>query len=100
MYVTIRRYEGVDTGALTGMVRARGENEGVKGIISEIPGFLAYYLVDAGNGQLVAINVYLDWVEAQVSTSSALDWVQKNLSAVVPNPPEVIMGEVLSYKVK
>ena len=49
MYATIRRYDGV-TNASEAIRRV---NEGFIQIISEIPGFAAYYFVDAGGGVLV-----------------------------------------------
>jgi hypothetical protein len=44
MYATIRRYEGATDPSETG----RRVNEGFVPIISQIPGFVALYLVDAG----------------------------------------------------
>ena len=44
MYATVRRYEGATDPSETG----RRVNEGFVPIISQIPGFVALYLVDAG----------------------------------------------------
>jgi hypothetical protein len=44
MYVTVRRYEGVTDPSEA----ARLVDEGFIPIISEMPGFVAYYMVDAG----------------------------------------------------
>jgi hypothetical protein len=46
MYATVRRYEGVADPSEVG----RLVEEGFIPIISEIPGFVAYLLVDAGDG--------------------------------------------------
>ena len=43
MYVAVRRYEGV-TDPKSGQL----VDEGFVPVISEIPGFVAYYFVDAG----------------------------------------------------
>jgi hypothetical protein len=46
MYVVVRRYEGVtDPQKVAQLVE-----EGFIPIISEMPGFVAYYYVDAGDG--------------------------------------------------
>jgi hypothetical protein len=46
MYVAVRRYDGVsDTQKVARLV-----DEGFIPIISEMPGFVAYYFVDAGTG--------------------------------------------------
>ena len=51
MYATVRRYEGViDTSEAESLVE-----EGFIPIISEVPGFVAYYWVDAGDGTTMSI---------------------------------------------
>ncbi len=54
MYVAVRRYEGVTDPQ---KVAKLGE-EGFVPIISELPGFVAHYLVDAGDGVMVVISVF------------------------------------------
>ena len=98
MYLTMRRYQGVNNESIRQLTQGRPENAGVVGLISEMPGFVAYYLVDAGDGQILAISVYLGEMEAQVSTETALEWVQQNLTSAIPNPPEVIGGDVLVHR--
>jgi len=54
MYATVRRIEGVTDPS---EVR-RQVDEGFIPIISEMPGFVAYYLVDAGEGIIVSTSVF------------------------------------------
>ena len=54
MYVAVRRYEGVTDPK---KVAQLGE-EGFVPIISEMPGFVAHYLVDAGDGVMVTTSVF------------------------------------------
>jgi hypothetical protein len=54
MYVAVRRYEGVTDAQ---KVRQEAE-EGFVPIISEMPGFVAYYWVDAGDGVIVSTSVF------------------------------------------
>ncbi|MFN0072985.1 MAG: hypothetical protein ACKVVP_15985 [Chloroflexota bacterium] len=97
MYITMRRYEGVDIEALQQRTESRPNDAGVVGLVSAFPGFVSYYLVDLGGGTLMAISVYMDAAEAEVSTSTALEWVRDNMSTVIPNPPEVFGGYVLRH---
>ena len=54
MYATVRRYEGVTDPSEVG----RQVEEGFIPIISEMPGFVAYYFVDAGDGVMVSTSVF------------------------------------------
>ena len=70
-------------------------------LISQLPGFVAYYWVDAGGGVMVSTSVFQDQASAQESNSKAADWVrQNNLASLYPNPPQITAGEVVSYKAK
>jgi hypothetical protein len=54
MYAVVRRFEGVtDTQEVARIVK-----EGFVPIISEMPGFVAYYWVDAGDGVVVSTSVF------------------------------------------
>jgi hypothetical protein len=54
MYVAVRRYEGVRDRKEAG----RLSEEGFVPLISEMPGFVAYYCVDAGDGVTVSTSVF------------------------------------------
>ena len=56
MYVTVRRYEGVTNPSEAG----RQVKEAFLPVISEIPGFIAYYWVDAGGGVMISTSVFQD----------------------------------------
>ena len=54
MYVAVRRYEGVsDSQKVAQLVE-----ENYVPIISEMPGFVAYYCVEAGDGVMVSTSVF------------------------------------------
>ena len=63
-------------------------------IIKQVPGFMSYNVVDAGNGTMVAISTFQDKSGAEESTRRAADWV-KTIKQLVPNPPQVTEGEVV-----
>jgi hypothetical protein len=92
MYATVRRYEGVTDPAEAG----RRVAEGFVPLIKQIPGFVAYYWVDAGGGLMASTSVFEDRAGAEASTERAADWVQENIASLLPNPPQVTAGEVVA----
>jgi hypothetical protein len=94
MYVAVRRYEGVtDTKKVAKLAR-----EGFIPIISEMPGFVAYYLVDAGDGVTVSTSVFEHKDAEEQSNWQAGEFVAEHLAPLMPNPPQVTTGEVVAYK--
>ena len=94
MYATVRRYDGVtDTDEAT-----RRVNEGFIQIVSQIPGFVAYYWIDAGNGVMISTSVFQDRASAQESNARAADYVRENLASVLPNSPTIAAGEVVAHR--
>src|ERR671938_1303428 len=95
MYVAVRRYEGVtDSQKVAQLVE-----EDYVPIISEMPGFVAYYHVDAGDGVIVSTSVFEHKDAEEQSTYRAGEFVQEHLAPLMPNPPQVTAGEVVAYKV-
>ena len=94
MYAVVRRYEGVtDTQKV-----ARIVNEGFVPLISEMPGFVAYYWVDAGDGVIVTTSVFEHKDAEEQSNFRAGEFVAEHLAPLLPNPPQVTAGEVVAYK--
>ena len=96
MYATVRRYEGVTDPSEAG----RRVNEGFVPLISQVPGFVAYYWVDAGGGVMISTSVFQDQSGAEESNRRAADYVRQNLALLLPNPPQITAGEVVAYKAK
>ncbi|MFI6599391.1 hypothetical protein ACIBHX_24330 [Nonomuraea sp. NPDC050536] len=92
MYATVRRYEGVTDPAEAG----RRVSEGFVALISQVPGFVAYYWVDAGDGVMLSTSVYEDQAGAEESTRRAAGFVREQLASLLPNPPQVTAGEVVA----
>ncbi|MFQ3557372.1 hypothetical protein QZN11_11310 [Streptomyces gramineus] len=92
MYGAVRRYEGVTDPAEA----ARVVNEGFVPLMRQVPGFVAYYWIDAGNGVMVSTSVFRDRAGAEESISIASDFVRANLASLLPHPPEVMAGEVVA----
>jgi hypothetical protein len=96
MYVAVRRYEGVTDSQKAG----RMVEEIFMPNISEMPGFIAYYFVDAGDGVMVSTSVFEHKDAEEQSNFRAGQFVAEHLARVIPNPPQVTAGEVVSYKAK
>ena len=96
MYVAVRRFEGVSDPQKVAQVA----EEGVLPIISELPGFVAHYTLDAGDGVIVGISVFEHKAAEEESTFLAGEFVEEHLAPLMPNPPQVTAGEVVNYKSK
>jgi hypothetical protein len=96
MYVTVRRYEGVTDTAEAG----RRVNEGFLEIISKVPGFVAYYWVDAGGGVMISTSIFENQSGAEESTKRAADYVREKMASLLPKPPQITAGEVVAHKTK
>src|SRR5919107_6391819 len=96
MYAVVRRYEGVSDPQKV----AKLAEEGFVPIISEMPGFVAYCHVDAGDGVVVSTSVFEHKDAEEQSTFRAGEFVAEHLAPLLPNPPQVTAGEVVAYKAK
>jgi hypothetical protein len=95
MYVAVRRYEGVSDPQKVAQVA-----QDFLPIISELPGFVAHYFVDAGDGVMVATSVFEHKDAEEESTFVAGEFVAEHMAPLLPNPPQVTAGEVIAHKAK
>lgn len=91
MFVVIRRYKA---GAKADEV-ARRVGEGLVPILTRMPGFRAYYCFVGEDGRPVSVSVVGSRAAAVVANERARDWVSANMADLLPDPPEVTMGEML-----
>jgi hypothetical protein len=94
--ICMQRYEGVTDPSEAG----RRVNEGFVPLISQVPGFVAYYWVNAGGGVMVSTTVFQDQSGAEESNMRAADFVRENLASLLPKPPQITAGEVVAHKAK
>jgi hypothetical protein len=92
MYAVVRRYDGVTDSAEAG----RPVKEEFVPILRDVSGFVAYYWVNAGGGVMVSTSVFQDQAGEEESTKRAADFVRANLASLLPNPPQVMAGEVVA----
>ena len=95
MHVAIRRYQ-MDPASFDEVNRQ--VNEGFIPIIKDADGFLAYYVVDAGAGEIATVSVFDDQAGAEESVRMAADFIRQNLAALLPDPPEITAGEVVAQE--
>jgi hypothetical protein len=92
MYASIRRYvvhrESVDE--IAGQI-----SEGFVPVIADIPGFVAYYVVDTGTGIAISISIFDNQAGAEQSAAAARDHIKENLASLFPNLPEIMDGQVI-----
>jgi hypothetical protein len=94
MYIAVRRYEGVkDPQKVRQVVK-----DGFVPIISELPGFVAFYWVNAGDGVVLSTSDFEHKAAEEQSTIRARELLEKYLAPLMPNPPQITTGEVGIYK--
>ena len=95
MYVSVRRYEGVsDPSEVPRIV-----NERWLPIIREIPGFVAYYWVDAGDSLMISTSVF-EHSSGEESNWKAGQFVAQHLTPFMPNAPDITAGPVVAHTAK
>jgi hypothetical protein len=94
VYAAIRQAK-----AKTGMAEelSRRIKEGAIPIISDVPGFKAYYVVYAPDDTVTAISIFNDYAGAEESNKRALTWIEQNLSPLLASPAVAIAGPVIVH---
>jgi hypothetical protein len=93
MHASIRRYEKVSNPRELGRV----VNETFTPLISAVPGFVAYYFTDAGDGTMVSTSIFQDKAGAEESNKMAAEWIKRN-PGTLPTAAWVTSGEVIGHK--
>lgn len=95
-YLSVRRYEGVPDPAKAAQV----VNDTWIPIISRIPGFIAYYWVDAGNGVMVSTSLFETRAGAEESNRQVKLWRLNTpaASAALPTAPTITAGQVVGSR--
>ena len=94
MYAAIRQGK-----AKAGMAEqlARRIKEGAIPIISDVPGFRAYYVIYAPDDTVTAISVFDDYAGAEESNKRWLAWIQQNLAPLLSGPATAVAGPVIVH---
>jgi hypothetical protein len=89
MYATIRQYEAKEIPDL-----AKRIETGLIPLLRKAPGFVAYYLVNAGDGKIASFGAFQSKAGADESNRLAADWVEKNIKQYITSPVQITAGEV------
>ncbi|MDQ6602368.1 MAG: hypothetical protein M3Z19_06530 [Chloroflexota bacterium] len=88
--MSVRRY--TTSGPMNVIVRI--VTEGFVPIIRDAPGFIAFYVVDGGNGSLVSVSIFADEAGAEASNRLAAGYIAENLASRL-TLQDVIAGSVV-----
>src|ERR1700761_976998 len=94
MYAAIRQGK-----AKAGMAEelARRIKEGAIPIISDVPGFQAYYVIYAPDDTVTAISIFDDYAGAQESNKRGLAWIEQSLAPLLTGPATAVAGPVIVH---
>ena len=94
MYAAIRQGK-----AKAGMAEelARRIKEGAIPIISDVPGFQAYYVIYAPDDTVTAISIFNDYAGAEESNKRGLVWIEQNLTPLLVGPATATSGPVIVH---
>jgi heme-degrading monooxygenase HmoA len=94
MYAVIRRYN-IAPGSADTMIQK--VNESFVPLISQMPGFVGWQLINPGDGTIASISIFEDKAGAEASTKTATDWVRQNLASSIRTAPVIVTGEVVAH---
>jgi hypothetical protein len=66
-------------------------------IVKKAQGFVRYYWLDNGKGEGASVGVFKDKAGADESVRLAADYVQKHLSKLLTEKPEIIEGPIKAH---
>jgi hypothetical protein len=94
MYAAIRQAKA-KTGAAEELA-SRIKEEAIP-IISDVEGFMAYYVVYAGDDTVTAISVFNKYEQAEEANKRMLAWAGQSLAPLLTGPATAIAGPVIVH---
>jgi hypothetical protein len=94
MYAAIRQGK-----AKPGMVEelARRIKEGAIPIISDVEGFMAYYVVYAPDDTVTAISIFNQYAQAAEANERVIAWIEQDLAPLLVGPATAVAGPVIVH---
>jgi hypothetical protein len=71
--------------------------EGAIPIISDVEGFMAYYVIYAPDDTVTAISVFNNFASAEEANRRALAWIEQNLAPLLAGPASAVAGPVIVH---
>ncbi|MBR1218342.1 antibiotic biosynthesis monooxygenase [Bradyrhizobium sp. U87765 SZCCT0131] len=94
MYAAIRQAKAR---AGTAEELARRIKEGAIPIVSDVEGFMGYYVVYAPDDTVTAISLFNNHAGAEESNRRGLAWVEQNLAPLLAGPASATAGPVIVH---
>jgi hypothetical protein len=94
MYAAIRQAKA-KTGAAEEL--ARRIKEGAIPIISDVDGFMAYYVIYAPDDTVTAISIFNNHAGAEESNRRAVAWIEENLAPLLTGSATAMAGPVIVH---
>ena len=66
-------------------------------LISDVPGFQAYYVVYAPDDTVTAISIFNNHAGAEESNRRGLAWIEENLAPLLSGPATAVAGPVIVH---
>ena len=76
---------------------ARRIKEGAIPIISDVEGFIAYYVVYAPDDTVTAISIFNNFAGAEESNRRAVAWIEQSLAPLLTGPATAVAGPVIVH---
>jgi hypothetical protein len=94
MYAAIRQAK-----AKTGKAEelARRIKEGAIPIISDVEGFMAYYVVYAPDDTVTAISIFNNHASAEEANRRAIAWIEQDLAPLLVGKATAVAGPVIVH---
>ena len=96
MYAGIRQAK-----AKSGMAEelTRRIKEGAIPLISDVPGFQAYYVIYAPDDTVTAVSISDNYAAAQESNKRALAWIETELAPLLAGPATAVAGPAIRPRI-
>ena len=78
---------------------AKRIKEGAIPVISNVPGFMGYYVVYAPDDMVTAVAIFDSYEGAKESNRRGLSWIERNLAAMLDGPVTASAGPVIVHTV-
>ncbi len=91
MHAMVREYAG--EGGLMDRL-APWVRDGLVPLLRQAPGFRSYCCFASEDGHILSVSAFDDRPTAEAANAKAREWVGANLRDALPDPPEVLAGEV------
>jgi effector-binding domain-containing protein len=76
---------------------AQRVKDGAIPIISDVPGFKAYYVIYAPDDTVTAISVFDSFEGAEESNRRGLEWIKENIEPLLDGPATAVAGPVIVH---